>query len=349
MEAEEAIARAAERIAAQGESRPVSGRDPINLPMIRHWVDALDDRNPIYTDEAAARASVHGGLVAPPAMLQVWTMPGLHRERADARENPLSEMLQLLDSHGYTSVIATNCEQTYHRYLRPGEQVSSTVRLELVKGPKRTALGEGYFVTSRVTWHVGDEPVGQMLFRVLKFRPPERQPAAEPLPGPAEPPRAPAEASGSGSAAGPEPEVAPAPRGEPYPLRPVISRDTEFFWAGLAARELRIQRCAACGALRHPPGPFCPQCHATDRDHVVAGGRGEIYSYVVHHHPPVPGKASPFVVAVVALPEGVRMIGNVTADPRTVRIGMPVQVEFERVDDDLVLPAWRPADPEAAP
>jgi hypothetical protein len=73
----------------------------------------------------------------------------------------------------------------------------------------------------------------------------------------------------------------------------------------------------------------------------VAAGRGEVYSYVVHHHPPVPGRTAPFVVAVVALEEGVRMIGNVLADPAGVRVGVPVRVEFERVDDDLVLPSWR--------
>ena len=53
---------------------PSIAPDEVNLPMIRHWVDALDDRNPIYLDEAAGAATRHGGLVAPPAMLQTWTM-----------------------------------------------------------------------------------------------------------------------------------------------------------------------------------------------------------------------------------------------------------------------------------
>ena len=133
----------------------------------------------------------------------------------------------------------------------------------------------------------------------------------------------------------------PEQTAEPYPLRPEISQDTAFFWAGLAAGELRIQHCPGCGALRHPPGPFCPRCQHAEPDYRVAAGQGEIYSYVVHHHPPVPGKRAPFVVAVVALPEGVRMIGNVLADPGEVRIGAPVEIVFERVDADLVLPSWR--------
>lgn len=301
------ILAAADRFIAAGECAPVAARDPVNEPMIRHWTDAMGDRNPVYTDPVAAAASVHGGLVAPPAMLQVWTMPGLDPERSNAAASPFTEILGVLDAHGYTSVIATNCEQVYHRYLRPGELLTTAVRLETVKGPKRTGMGEGYFVTALMVWRVGEELVGETLFRVLKFRPP----------------------------------AAPARETERYPLRPAISQDTAFFWSGLRAGELRIQRCAGCGALRHPPGPLCPRCHATDQGHVVAAGDGEVYSYVVHHHPPVPGRAAPFVVAVVALPEGVRMVGNVLAEPGEVRIGAPVRIAFEQVDDDLVLPSWR--------
>ena len=56
---------------------PTAAPDPVNEPMIRHWCDAVDDRNPVYTDPEFASRSVHGGLVAPPTMLQAWTMRGL--------------------------------------------------------------------------------------------------------------------------------------------------------------------------------------------------------------------------------------------------------------------------------
>ena len=65
----------------------------------------------------------------------------------------------MLDEAGFTSVVATNCEQTYHRYLRHGEQVAVRSRLRDVVGPKRTALGEGWFVTTESTWYVGAEAV----------------------------------------------------------------------------------------------------------------------------------------------------------------------------------------------
>jgi hypothetical protein len=312
------IRAAAERLAAAGESRARPGRDPVNLPMIRNWVEAIGDTSPVWTDAAAAAASGHGGLVAPPAMIQVWTMPGLHRGRGD--DDPLGQMSQALDEAGYTSVVATNCDQVYHRYLRHGEQVSVRASLLDVTGPKRTALGEGWFVTTRSTWYAGDEPVATMDFRILKFRPAPR----------------------------------PAPAGAV--LRPPASPDTAFFWAGTAAGELRIQECGQCGARRHPPGPMCPRCGAAQRPaggepgYVVAAGTGTVYSYVVHHHPPVPGKTLPLVIALVELPEGVRVLADMLGtDPAGVEVGMPVRIGFERIDDELTLPVWRPAGDQGGP
>jgi uncharacterized protein len=137
---------------------------------------------------------------------------------------------------------------------------------------------------------------------------------------------------------------------EKQALRPAISRDTGFFWAGTARRELRIQRCGACGALRHPPGPVCLACGAAKPDYVVAAGTGEVYSYVVHHHPPVPGRGVPFVVALVQLPEGVRMVGELLGvSPEKVRIGLPVRAEFVQIDEELTLPAWHEDRPQAPP
>lgn len=299
------VEEAAAEIAARGESAPRLARDPVNQAMVNNWVEAIGDGNPVYTDPESAAASVHKGLVAPPAMAQVWTMNGLHGTRAD--DDPLGAMMAVLDEAGFTSVVATNSEQTYHRYLRPGEHVASATRLEKVVGPKKTALGEGWFVTTRTTWSVGSEAVAEMMFRVLKFRPPAPKPPPAPV------------------------------------LRPVISRDTEFFWEGLREGELRIQRWGE--TLRHPPGPMPPDGSLdTKPDYVVASGRGTVYSYVVHHHPPVPGKELPFVVALVELEEGVRVLAELLdASPDEVHIGLPVVAAFVRVDDELTLPAWKVA------
>jgi uncharacterized OB-fold protein len=311
MSSEAAIQETAARLIAAGESQPRAARDPVNLPMIRNWLEALGGG----TGEPDT---------APPAMIQVWTMPGLYGVRAD--DDPLGQMNQVLDQAGYTSVVATNCDQAYQRYLKVGEQLSVRARLLDVTGPKRTALGEGWFVTTRSTWFSADEPVATMDFRILKFCPPETTAAATATP-----------ANTAATTVTPDPES---------PIRPQVTPDTAFFWAGTLAGELRIQRCASCGALRHPPGPMCPACGTPgDGGYVVAAGTGEVFSYVVHHHPPLPGKQLPLVVALVQLPEGVRMVGEMPGvAPDQVRIGLPVRSTFVRVDDDLALPAWRPSE-----
>jgi uncharacterized OB-fold protein/acyl dehydratase len=308
-----AIREAAARIAAAGQSGPRPGRDPVNLPMIRNWAEAIGDANPVYTDAEFAARSVHGGLVAPPAMTQAWTMRGLHPAdgAGSGSDDPTHLMSAVLDAAGFTSVVATNCEQSYHRYLRHGEHVTVRTSLESVVGPKRTALGEGWFVTTQSTWYVGTEAVATMMFRLLKFRPPV-----------------------------PAPPVLAPPVADV--LRPLVSPDTKFFWDGTAIGELRIQRCGSCGMLRHPPGPMCPACGAARPQYDVAAGTGEVYSYVVHHHPPVPGRKLPIVVALVQLPEGVRMVGELLdVSPQRARVGLPVRVAFARLDDELTLPAWR--------
>lgn len=137
------------------------------------------------------------------------------------------------------------------------------------------------------------------------------------------------------------------------PPRPTADRDSAFFWEGLEAGELRIQRCTACHALRHPPGPMCPGCHGLSWDWVVSGGRGTVHSFVVHHHPPIPGFEPPFVVALVDLAEGTRLVANLAGiAPDAVEVGLPVEVEFVRVEgeDGWTLPRFRPAaEAEPAP
>jgi len=337
MSAEEAIREAAARLTAAGESRPRAARDPVNLPMIRNWLEALGGAGQSGPDPDTA----------PPAMIQAWTMPGLHGVRGD--DDPLGQMTAVLDEAGYTSVVATNCDQAYQRYLKLGEQLSVRARLLDVTGPKRTALGEGWFVTTRSTWFSAGEPVATMDFRILKYAPPRPSGPSTNF-SPSDTSELPNPTTSLPQRRAPDDMVA-ATTSLPEPvMRPQVTPDTAFFWAGTAAGELRIQRCASCGALRHPPGPMCPACGTPgDGGYVVAAGTGEVFSYVVHHHPPLPGKKLPLVVALVQLPEGVRMVGEMPGvAPDQVRIGLPVRATFLRPGgehlDDLALPAWRPAE-----
>ncbi|MCV7385592.1 bifunctional MaoC family dehydratase N-terminal/OB-fold nucleic acid binding domain-containing protein [Mycolicibacter longobardus] len=302
-----------EQILASGRSKPRTGRDPVNQPMIRHWVDAIGDANPIYTDDAAAQAAGHPGIVAPPAMIQVWTMMGLGGERP--ADDPLGKVMELFDGAGYVGVVATNCEQTYHRYLRPGEEVSVTAEVTDIVGPKQTGLGEGYFITQKIRWWVGEENVADMIWRILKFLP--------------------AEKTSPGSTAAVPDDLDPDKM-----MRPSWSRDSKYFWDGVAAHELRIQR-RPDGSLQHPPVPAVWKDKTETTDYVVSSGRGTVYSYVVHHAPKVPGRSVPFVIALVELEEGVRMLGELRGvDAAAVKIGMPVRATYLDFPAGDAGPAW---------
>ncbi|CAN5342171.1 bifunctional MaoC family dehydratase N-terminal/OB-fold nucleic acid binding domain-containing protein [soil metagenome] len=312
----EDIKAAAERVKSEGKSKPRVGRHPVNQPMIDHWLDAIGDKNPIYVDEAAATAAGHPGIVAPPAMIQVWTMMGLGGVRPD--DDPLGKILELFDDAGYIGVVATNCEQTYHRYLRPGEEVSVAAELTDVVGPKRTALGEAFFITQKITWYGGDdqtEPVAEMMWRIMKFIPSDGE----------------AKASES---------TVPDDLDADSAMRPASSKDTKFFWDGVNAHELRIQK-RGDGSLQHPPVPALWLDKEETTDYVVASGKGTVFSFVVHHAPKVPGRTLPFVIALVELEEGVRMLGELrNIDPSTVEIGLPVRAMYIDFPANDVGPAW---------
>ena len=137
------------------------GPDGVNEPMIRHWCETMGDANPVYTDPEAAKRSVHGGIVAPPTMLQAWIMRGMTMAQPRDSQASADRQLQLhdmLSEAGYPSVVATNCEQEYTRYLRPGDQVTAHTVVEAISDEKATALGVGYFIDTRTSF---TDPDGQ--------------------------------------------------------------------------------------------------------------------------------------------------------------------------------------------
>lgn len=172
-------------------SGPALAPDPVNVPMIRHWVDALDDRNPVYLDASFAARTRFGGIVAPPAMLQTWTMArpriaGIAARGGAADEIDPDSPVAILAAAGYPGTLATNSELEFVRYLRVGDELQSTTALDDVSELKATALGVGYFVTWISTYTTVDgEVVGRQRFRIFKFDPtrtaadlPPRRPAS---------------------------------------------------------------------------------------------------------------------------------------------------------------------------
>ena len=302
------------------------GPSPVNLPMITHWVEAMGDHNPVYVDEAAAQEAGFEGIIAPPTMLQAWTMRGLRasQQSDDARARGDMDggtnhdrLMAILDDAGFTSVVATNCEQHYVRPLVPGDQVEVSSVIDSVSSEKKTGLGDGHFITTRLEFtDQHGAPVATMLFRILKFKP--------------------------------QPKAAQAPQTEqpatrPKRPRPALTQDNRFFFDGAKEHKLLIQRCTTCGTLRHPPRPSCGHCRSFEWDTVVASGRGTVYSFVVNHYPQVPAFDYPLVVALVELEEGTRLVANVCdVAPEDMFIGMPVIAGFETFDDELSLPVFRP-------
>ena len=175
-EAEEKALAAMRALIGQPVGAPAVAPDPVNLPMIRHWAAALEDHNPVYTDPEVAASSRFGGIVAPPLMLQTWTMPtpkltGI-AERGGSPVEGGANPLAALDAAGFIATLATNSEFEIVRYLRVGEVVSSTMVIESISERKQTRIGPGYFVTWVTTYRdERGEVVGRQMFRILKFKP----------------------------------------------------------------------------------------------------------------------------------------------------------------------------------
>lgn len=127
-------------------------------------------------------------------------------------------------------------------------------------------------------------------------------------------------------------------------LAPAITPDTEFFWNGLREHKLLIQRCTGCRTLRNPARPMCPSCRSLEWEAVESSGHGTVYSYVLPHEPKFPFFEYPYIVALVELAEGVRLVSNLCeTDPADVSVGMAVEVFYQEFDNDLVLHQFRPS------
>jgi uncharacterized protein len=159
-----------------GSGKPAVAPDPVNQAMIRHWAYALEDMNPVYLDAEFAAESRFGGIVAPPVMLQTWTMPppkisGI-AERGGVPMEIKSNPMAFIDEAGFKGTVATNSEFEIERYAGLGEVLTSHTVIEEVSDEKTTALGTGHFVTWVTTYRdEQDEVVGRQRFRVLRFKP----------------------------------------------------------------------------------------------------------------------------------------------------------------------------------
>lgn len=155
--------------------------DEVTLSDIRHWCEIMEDANPLYSDEEYAKKSKYGGIIAPPAMVQTWSLDDMH----DAlqrfvhgnllfEEDPHNQLFSTLDREGYNGVVATAQEQTYLKPIRPGDVIRSRITVSRVsKYDHFTRQGIGRYVDILYTFvNQHDEEVCVESFRVLKYKPP---------------------------------------------------------------------------------------------------------------------------------------------------------------------------------
>ena len=297
------------------ELREFIGRDsgvktakvPINETMIRHWCIALGDDNSLYQNAEVAQKTICKGIVAPPAMLQAWTMPE-YGELPDVMD-AINELYAALDAQGYTGIVATNSEQDYFQPLYIGDRISSRKIIEDISEEKKTGLGKGFFITSTIVYeNQNGVVVGRQLHRVLKFKP-------------------------EGVC-----------KEDPKALRPRpnVTLDTAFYFEAAKQHKLLIQCCDTCSTLQHPPLPSCRACGALDLSPTEMSGRGTLFSYTIVHRPVLPAFDAPYPVILVDLEEGPRVVSELHGVPlEDIKIGMPLQVDFIDCDPELSLPIFR--------
>ena len=133
-----------------------------------------------------------------------------------------------------------------------------------------------------------------------------------------------------------------------FPLPDTKDWNTREWWEQIKQHKLVIQKCTACGAFRHSPVPICNKCRSFEYEWAPVSGKGVVYSFTIAHHPPSPAMAElvPYNVVIVELSDAdnVRMVGNLLDVPiEKIAVGMPVEVTFEDINDDVTLPQWRAA------
>ena len=126
---------------------------------------------------------------------------------------------------------------------------------------------------------------------------------------------------------------------------PQPTPETKHFWDGAKNGELLLQKCNSCSQTYFPPRPFCPECGSRDVAVFKASGKGRLHSYIINHLP-APGMKPPFTVAVVELEEGPRMMCNILEcepSPEVLQLDMDLEVTFEKLNDEISLPQFKPA------
>jgi uncharacterized OB-fold protein len=127
-------------------------------------------------------------------------------------------------------------------------------------------------------------------------------------------------------------------------LIPNVSREMKPFFDAARNHQLVMQKCDQCGKLRFPAAPLCLACDSDKASWTPVSGRGQVFSFTVMHRAYHPAFKAPYTLAMIELNEGVKMTSNLLdIEPDKVKCGMPVEVVFDRLNDEVTLPRFRPA------
>ncbi len=127
-------------------------------------------------------------------------------------------------------------------------------------------------------------------------------------------------------------------------LIPQVTRELKPFFDAARNNQLAVQKCDNCGTLRFPAAPLCLACDSPKASWVPVSGKGEVFSFTIMHRAYHPAIKVPYTLAVIELKEGAKITSNVIGiEPSKVKCGMPVEVVFEKLNDEVTLPKFRPA------
>lgn len=285
---------------------PYFAWNPVSRTQVWQWCAAMGDENPLYLQGEE--------VIAPPTMLQMWAFRDVKGNYAPgSTDKDVYEVLGELGKLGFSGSVAVNYDQTYHSYLKAGDEVHNYSSIINITDQKSTGLGDGYFVTERAEYYnQNDELFGEAEVTYFKYAPPEKS-AAAPSSGPQKIER----------------------------IKPVENHDSKHYWQGLRDGQLLIQQCDDCDTPRHPPQPMCETCQSTNWSTIQATGLGTIHSFTVLHYPEIPPFDYPNAIVLVDLDEGVRITSQLQGtEPEHIKIGSRVSANITEVQDGLSLPIF---------
>ncbi len=155
---------------------PYNSFNPVSRVQIWQWTSAMGDRNPLYLDDAYRAGSEFDRVVAPPAMMQMWTMRDINDQYAPgSTDAPPYQIFDTLSENGFPGNVAVSYDITFHRYLQEGDRAHHYTTVVNITDLKTTALGEGHFVTERVEYlDQGEQLFAEALITYFQYRPAEQ-------------------------------------------------------------------------------------------------------------------------------------------------------------------------------